>query len=241
MLSPLARSNASADQASLHEALLKTLDLNRQFAPAYVELALLDIRQAKFSDALGVARRAEQLEPARAGYHLLTGQILLRLGRGNDASAFARYVAERWFGPDHDEAVELWNGIPAAQRGPGDPLSDEVPKDTQTTEGKVRSTACGDQDHVFTLLLDRGDKALTFHSKGRFMSGFSDTLWYGEDHFTLCHHTEGLRAVVRYNSPTDNSYAGDLAELELREELPAPPAPKADTAPAEKNNGQSPQ
>jgi tetratricopeptide (TPR) repeat protein len=235
MLSPAARSSMRADQISFYNALLKTLDLNQRFAPAYVELALLGIRQGKYSDALGVARRAEQLEPARAGYHLLSGQILLRLGRGSDASAFARYVAERWFGPDHDEAVELWNEIPETQRPPGDPLSDEAPKETQTTEGKVRSTACADKDRSFALVLDRGNQALTFHSKAGFMSGFSDTIWYGEDHFTLCHHVEGLRAIVRYRSSADNSYAGDLAELELRQELPLPAIslPKAE-APVEK-------
>lgn len=234
MLSPIAHSDMPADQASLHDVLLKTLDLNRQFAPGYVELALLDMRQGKYSDALSVARRAEQLEPARAGYHLLSGQILLRLGRGSEAAAFARYVAERWFGPDHDEAVELWNEIPETQRAQGDPLSDEALKDTQTTEGKVRSTACTEKDHSFTLVLDRGDQALTFHSKTRFMSGFSDTIWYGEDHFTLCRHVEGLRAVVRYRPPGDSSYAGELAELELREQLPASPAPKTETTPVEK-------
>jgi len=233
MLSPIARSDMPADQASLHEALLKTLDLNNQFAPSYVELALLDVRQGKYSEALRLARRAEQLEPARAGYHLLTGQILLRLGRRSDASAFARYVAERWFGPDHDEAVDLWNEIPEAQRASGEPLSDEAPKETQTMQGKVRSTACSDKDHSFTLVLDRGNQDLTFHSKAGFMSGFSDTIWYGEDHFTLCHHVEGLRAVVRYKSPADKSYAGDLAELELREDLPASREPKTDKAPAE--------
>jgi Tfp pilus assembly protein PilF len=233
MLSGITRSEKPADQASLHDALLKTLDLNRQFAPAYVDLALLDIRQGKYSDALGVARRAEQLEPARAGYHLLSGQILLRLGRGTEASAFAKYVAERWFGPDHDEAVALWNAIPDSQRDQGDPLSDEIPKDTQTTEGRVHSTTCPGDDSI-TVVLDRGEQALTFHGKFPFMSGFSDTVWYGADHFSACRHIEGLRAVVRYRPSADNKYAGELAELELREELPPPPAPKTDTATAEK-------
>jgi len=130
--------------------------------------------------------------------------------------------------------VELWNEIPETQRASDDLLFDEAAKETQTTEGKVRSTACSDKDHSFALVLDRGDQALTFRSKAGFMSGFSDTIWYGEDHFTLCHHVEALRAVVRYRFPADNSYAGELAELELRKELPTSPLPKTDTAPAEK-------
>ncbi len=112
MLSPLARSDAPGDQDNLHQALLKTLDLNRQFAPAYVEIGRLDLRQGKPQDALAVLRRAEQLEPSRAGYHVWSGHILLRLNRGPDASDFARFVAERWVGSDHNEGVELWNQHP---------------------------------------------------------------------------------------------------------------------------------
>jgi Tfp pilus assembly protein PilF len=233
MLSGTIRSDKPADQATLHDALVKTLDLNRQFAPAYVELALLDIRQGKYSDALGVSRRAEQLEPARAGYHLLSGQILLRLERGTEASAVARYVAKRWFGPDHDEAIALWNEIPGSQRGEGDPLSDQIPKDTQTIEGRIHTTTCSN-DNSITVVLDRGDQALTFRGKFPFMSGFSDTIWYGSDHFSACRHIEGFRAIVRYKPSSDNRYAGDLAELELREELPPPPTPKTDTGTVEK-------
>ena len=147
MLSPVAHSDAVADQANLHDALLKTLDLNRQFAPAYIELSRMDLRQGKTSDAFAVSRRAEQLEPSRAGYHIWSGQILLRMNRATDASDFARFVAERWVGSDHNEAVELWNRIPAGQRGPGDPLNFEVPKDTQTAPANcVRSPAIRTRD-----------------------------------------------------------------------------------------------
>lgn len=231
MLSGITRSDTPADQASLRDALLKTLSLNPQLAPAFVEVALLDTRQGKYSDALAVARRAEQLEPSRAGYHLLSGQILLRLGRGSEASGFARFVADRWFGPDRDEAVALWNDIPDSQRGPGDPLLDEVPKDTQTTEGKVHSTTCPN-DGGMILELDRGDHALIFHGKFPFLTGFSDTLWYGEDHFSICRHVEGLHAVIRYKPSTVNKYAGELAELEFRQELAA--APESKTPPVAK-------
>jgi hypothetical protein len=63
------------------------------------------------------------------------------------------------------------------------------------------------------------------------MVGYSDTLWFGGDHFTLCHHLDGLRAVVRYKPSVDKPSAGEWVELELREDLPkaqdkssAPPA-----------------
>jgi hypothetical protein len=36
---------------------------------------------------------------------------------------------------------------------------------------------------------------MVFKSKGPQMIGYSDTLWYGSDHFSLCHHVEGMHAV----------------------------------------------
>jgi hypothetical protein len=169
------------------------------------------------------------LEPSRAGYHILTGQILLRQGKGVEAATFARFVAERWFGPDHDEAVELWNAVPPELRPAGDSLSETPPKDTQTLEGRVKVVNCSPKDQEWAVTINRDERTLTFHRKGGFAAGFSDTIWYGEDHFSLCHHLEGMRAIVRYKAPSDSTYGGDVAELEIRDELPET-SPKADPA-----------
>jgi tetratricopeptide (TPR) repeat protein len=219
MLSPLSVASSPAEMNAFGADMGKVLQLNPDFAPAYVQLARLALRENDLGSALAVARRAEELEPSRAGYHLLTGQILLRMGKGADAADSARYVAERWFGPDHDEAVELWNSVPSAQRS-GEPISEMLPKDTQTAAGKITSIVCGDPSHSLTLVLDHDGQLQTFHSKSGFETGYSDTLWYGGDHFTLCHHLEGLRAVVRYRAPADSGYAGDVAEIEIRDDLP---------------------
>ena len=144
------------------------------------------------------------------------------MGNGADAAASAQFVADRWFGPDHDEAVELWNSVPTAQRPVGESISEMVPKDTQTVEGTVKSVTCADQDQGWAFVLNHAGQSLTFHRKGGFAAGYSDTLWYGGDHFSLCHHIEGLRAVVRYHKPTDATYAGDVAEIEIRDDLPEP-------------------
>jgi Tfp pilus assembly protein PilF len=220
MLSPVAVSDSPADQTAFHDALLKVLELNRQFAPALVQLARLALRRNDPATALWFSRRAEALEPARAGYHLLVGQILLRMGRDNDSAAFAKFVADRWVGSDHDEAVELWNKIPAEKRPAAELRSDSATKDTQTIEGTVKSVSCGEQDQGWTFVLVHDGQPLIFHRKGSFEVGMSDTIWYGEDHFTLCHHLEGMRAVVRYRSPSDASYAGNVAEIGIRDDLP---------------------
>jgi tetratricopeptide (TPR) repeat protein len=231
MLSPLSTSNKVDDMNALGAALGKVLQLNPDFAPAYVQLARLAVREDDLASALTVARKAEELEPSRAGYHLLTGQILRRMGKGSDAAVSAKFVADRWFGPDHNEAIELWNSVPPAQR----PASEEsivelLPKDTQTVEGTVRSVNCAEQEQGWSFVLNHDGQPLTFHRKGGFATGYSDTLWYGGDHFNLCHHLEGLRAVIRYRNPADATYAGDVAEIEIRDDLPAPPKQSAASA-----------
>lgn len=222
MLSPSATAESPADQATFQAALLQVLHLNPQFAPAYVQLARVDLRKNDTANALAASRKAEQLEPSRAGYHLQSGHILLRMGKDDDAAAFAKFVADRWGGPDHDEAVELWNDVPAEQRPPGESLAEMIPKETQTVSGVVRSVECSRGPENLKLILVHDDHALTFHRKGGFINGFSDTLWYGADHYDICHHLEGKRAIVRYHPVADTSYAGDLAEVEIRDDLPSP-------------------
>lgn len=219
MMSPIATSDDLVDQHAFYEALAKVLALNPNFAPVYVQLAKLALRRNDLEGAFGLSRRAEELEPTRACYHLLSGQILRREGKGLDAAKFAKFVAERWLGADHNEAVELWNAVPSEQRPSGDSLFDAAPKDTQTAEGRVKSVTCAIKEGS-ELTINRDDQMLTFHGKGSFSTGFSDTIWYGEDHFTLCHHVEGMRAIVRYHPVPNAKYVGDITEIEIRDDLP---------------------
>ena len=233
MMSPIAASNVPADRVALEAALLKVLSSNPQFAPAYVQLARLALSRDDYPNAFGLARKAEQLEPTRAGYHLLSGRILLRMGKGAEAAAFARFVAERWRGPDHDEALELWNAIPAAELPAGVSFVEPLPKDVQIADGRVLSAACPakeDKDQPWTFTISSDGKNLTFRRKGGFPAGFTDTIWYGHDHFNLCHHLEGMRAVIRYKAAPDSTYAGDIAELEIRDDPPRGPAKESAAA-----------
>src|ERR1700685_3375170 len=144
MMSPLAKSDTAADEDEFGNALMQVLSLNPQFAQGYVQLALLALRRNDPQTAFGLSRKAEQLDPSLAGYHTLSGEILLRLGRGAEAAGFAQFVAQRWSGSDHDEAVELWNAIPPDQRPPGVTLSltPRLHKDTQSSGGVVTSVNC---------------------------------------------------------------------------------------------------
>jgi len=246
MMLPAARSDVPADQAEFERALLKVLDQEPQFAPALVQLARLYVRQGNLERGYGMARRAEQLEPARAGYHLLSGRILQLMGRGAEASGFARFVASRWQGPDHDEALELWNSVPAAQRTAGEAMTPSVVAGTQVVEGVVKSVQCGrsteNEEQKFTLVIEQGGHELTFQPKGGFGVGYSDTLWWGRDHFNSCQHIEGIRAVVHYKPSPDAKYAGELARLDLRDDLPQVPlqAKHAESSPPEKKSANKP-
>jgi Tfp pilus assembly protein PilF len=227
MLSPLATANSVAEVNACGATMGKVLHLNPDFAPAYVQLAKLALREGDLISAWQLSKKTEELEPSLAGYHLLTGEVLKRMGKGADAGAYAKFVADRWIGPDHDEAVELWNSLPVADRPALEPVSEtdlvDAEKGTQVAEGRIKSVACGDQDKEGSFVLDHDGNSLTFHRKaGAFSAGFSDTLWYGGDHFNLCHHLEGMRAVIRYRSASDASYAGDIMEIGIRDDLPEP-------------------
>ena len=225
-----AKRETPEQRKALRAELLQTTQINPQFAPAFVQLAILDLADGKDAKALASSRTAEELEPSRAGYHLLAGEILLRVKREKDAAESARYVADRWHGPDHNEAVALWNRIPVASRPADGTVVEEVEEQSQAAEGKMRSITCDEKSNN-EVTLQRGDDLMVFKSKGRQMIGYSDTLWYGSDHFSLCHHVEGMHAVVRYRPAVTKEYAGDWLSIELRDELPPESQHEAAKAP----------
>src|ERR1700688_3395274 len=215
---------------ALRAELEQVKQINPQFAPAYVQLAMLFIADGLGTKALVASRKAEQLEPSRAGYHLLSGEMLLRMNREKEAAETAKYVADRWHGPDHNEAVALWNRIPAASRPADAIVGEEVQEQSQAAEGNMRSVLCNEKSKN-EITLARGHHPIAFKSKGRQMIGYSDTLWYGSDHFSLCHHVEGMHAVIRYRPAVSKEYAGDWMSIELRDELPPEPQQEAAKAP----------
>lgn len=224
------QSGAVADLDARSQVLEHVLDMKPDFAPAYVELAKIYVEKGNLQLALGLSRKAEQLEPFRAGYHVLSGEILLLMNRPTEAATEAAYVADRWGGPDRDEALELWNKIPDAQRGDATLTVAASPRAEQVTEGIVKTVTCG--PGTFTITMDVNGKLETFKRAG-FVGGFSDTLWVGHDHFSPCFHVEGLRASVHYSPAKDPSYTGDLIYAGFRDDLRSQPVPAAARASAQ--------
>jgi tetratricopeptide (TPR) repeat protein len=227
MLSPPSHAATADEREAFHAALSKVLDINPQFAPAYVELAKFAVANGNLTLGLALARTAEKMEPSRAGYHLLTGNILLRMGHPAEAAAHAAYVASRWGSPDHDEAMELWNRVPPAQRSGDVPSDPPLGESLLSAEGTVKSVSC--DPHFVGITLDQAGQALTFKVKGG-LGGFSDTLWFGSDHYTPCFHVIGLRAVVRYKPDPDTSSAGVVVSWGFRDDLPPAQNASAETS-----------
>ena len=224
MLSPISTSQSVPDMNAFGATMGKVLQLNQQFAPAYVQLARLAIREGDLQSALILSRKAEEMEPSLAGYRLLSGQILHRMGKNAEAAAAAQFVADRWISADHNEAVELWNSIPSADRPNAEVKVEPAGKDALLVEGKVKSVSCGEKPQDWAaFVLDKDGNSMLFHHKTQYEGvGFSDTIWYGSDHFNPCHHLEGLRAIIYYHAPADATYAGDAIAVEIREDLPGP-------------------
>ena len=185
---------------------------------------MLALRQNDPKIALNYAIRAENLEPSRAGYHTYTGQILLRMGHYQEAAERARFVADRWTATDHNEAYELWTSIPEANRPVGDSIVEDRPKDSQRAEGSLKAATCGDRTQ-WSLSLSQGDQSLSFRQGDKFRWGYSDTLWYGQNHISICRGLEGKRTIVFYKPSHEGNVTGEALEVEVRNDLP--PAPKA--------------
>jgi hypothetical protein len=196
------------------------------FAPPYAELALVEWKLGRIQQAYKDGSQAERLEPWRAGYHVLTGRILLHGNQPALAAEYSRYVATHWFGPDHNEAVDLWQSVPSDKRGDGPPLAWDVPAGVEIARGKLLDVSCGNPTptggHTFnvTLMPDNsaGTKPLTFATDKGVRIGFSDTLWWGEDHFSSCHHLAGHPGVLAYKPQGPNG--AELVDLEVRDDLP---------------------
>src|SRR5262249_55947129 len=127
----------AGDRDATRAGLNHVVELNRDFAPAYIQLAAGYMREGNFESAVAPALKAQQLWPARAGYHILIGNILHTLGRDTEAVAVARYVAERWQDLHHDEAVALWQKLPAAVREGPELTKRPTPPGARITSGRI--------------------------------------------------------------------------------------------------------
>lgn len=226
--------------AQLDEQLQKVIQLNPRFAPALVARSQIYVRLGRLQDAYNIAIQGQRLEPDRAGYATNAAAILLLGQNYPEAIKLGNRTAARFTTSDSAEALAVVHE--ARRLGHVEATADERALEAQlmkyadgtvAVEGVVKSTTC-EKSKPLALALQLGDKTLNFVADKQYGVGFSDTLWYGEDHFSTCHHLEGMHAVVRYKNGSGNSAtpASDPAPptpfnwLELRDVLipVAPPA-----------------
>ena len=230
MTAPLSNTiflNQSPEQLQAIQIQLRHItQLAPTFAPTFAELALIEWKLGQLQQAYKDGNQAETLEPWRAGYHVLTARILLHGNQPTLAANYSRYVATHWFGSDHDEAVDLWQSVPSDKRGDGPPLALDVPPGTEIVRGKLLDVSCTNPTptggHTFnvTLMPDNpsGAKPLTFATDKGIGIGFSDTFWWGEDHFSACHHLAGHPGVLIYKP--QGLHGPELVDLQVRDERP---------------------
>lgn len=82
------------DFEATEKHLRRAIQLNPDFAPAYSMLALAYATQdTRLEEALGLARRAVELEPGAFEHQLRVGNVLLRMERADEAQRIAQRVA----------------------------------------------------------------------------------------------------------------------------------------------------
>jgi tetratricopeptide (TPR) repeat protein len=217
-----AANESTGELVSTQTVLRRVTELAPKFAPAYAELALIEGRMGQMQIAFKDSIEAERLEPRRAGYRLLTGRILLPA----KAAEHARYVASHWFGADHNEAVELFEAIPAAQRGDGPVPTLDLPLGSDVVRGTLVEVSCSSMPGATLVVTIKADDSTdawpaVYRGAGRSEGGFSDTVWWGEDHYSVCHHLQGHRALIAHKGE-------ELVDLEARDDLPDAVTPGAE-------------
>ena len=235
-----ARHNTDAESlGNLNTAMVEVERLNPRFAPAYVAQSRIYAQQGKFNEALAAANKAAELEPDRAGYITNVARILIAGKYFGKASEVARYVAGRWERSDRAEALEVLDE--ARTLGKITPSEDEkkwesdlmqYAEGTSATRGVIQSVTCkpspdkdaGGRRVAAEVVLQSDDRTIAFPIEKGLSTGWSDTLWYGSDHFTPCHYLEGRHAVARYKE--EPGKPPELRWLEIRDDLEFATPPK---------------
>jgi tetratricopeptide (TPR) repeat protein len=211
--------------ANLDAAMIRVLQLNPRFAPALIVRSQIYVKQGKLQDAYNIAVQAQKLEPDRGGYITHLAAILLLGHNYPVAVKTAETVVARWSTSDGAEALAVINEgrrlgkiEPSAAKQAQESDEMKYTEGTTAVEGVVKSVSC-EKSKPMEIVLQSGNQEFSFQSSGPHGVGFSDTLWYGEDHFNSCHHIEGMKAVVRYKPSAEQAAKSEIRWLEIRDDL----------------------
>ncbi len=210
-----------ASSQALLAALKQVQEMNPAFAPVYIELSKAYLKVGSMAEADSAARRASDLEPGRAGYYAHWAKIKLAMGKYKEAADLARYVAERWYATDRDQAIEIWGQVAEKdEKVRARPLSvkSDAPEGASAI-GVVTAVRCNPgMGPAFELQTGEQKLRLVLAAGRNIKIGFDDTLWYGSDHFNICHHLVGQRMAVVYEPSGPEQRA--LVQLRVEDERP---------------------
>ncbi|HET9696348.1 MAG TPA: hypothetical protein VFP40_05735 [Terriglobales bacterium] len=203
----------------------KVRDINPNFAPAHVELSRAYMKAGRLDLADGAAMTAAKAEQGRAGYWSQWARVRLARGDAKGAAEISRYVAERWTGTDRDQAIEIWKEAVAKDSKLGEkPLavSSDAPEGS-VASGTIAEVKC-EEKKPLDMSLKTGDRVLhlTTEEGKSFRMGFEDTVWFGSDHFSLCHHVQGRQANVIYKPMGEDK--GLIEQIRVEDSFPEPVA-----------------
>lgn len=84
----------------------------------------------------------------------------------------------------------------------------------------VAKSTCGEKGELTELLPKDPGEIAHFVPAKSMEGGFEDTLWYGKDHFSFCHHLEGRRAEIIFKSLAGKPGGGEILRLRVCDDLP---------------------
>lgn len=220
---------AKSDDDSLNAldaAMARVLQLNPTFAPALVVRSQVFVKEHRLQDAYNAALQAWRLEPDRPGYLTHLAAILDSAHDFQEAIHDADAVVSRWDFTDGAEALsvadharKLANIAETPEETAAGAEEMKYSTGLLVEDGFLSSVTCEPSKPLRFILSTPANGQIHFEVNGAFGMGFTDTLWYGEDHFTACHHLEGMKAVVRYTKSNDATPKNIAKWLEVRDDL----------------------
>jgi Tfp pilus assembly protein PilF len=216
------RSAQTADSFVRFKQILDdVIAINPNFTPAYVARSRVLVDIGDLNGAAISARKAANLKPNLAGYFLNYAEILMLQRKYPEALQMARFVANRWEGPNVGEALDLITRIRAAgklnvtdeEKMQERDLLNEYAEDTVPIRGEFKAINCSNSKINSFVVASQG-RDFSFRLKqGTY--GHSDTIGITSDHFNLCYHANGYPVVVRAKAAPLGAIT-DASTVEIR-------------------------
>jgi hypothetical protein len=101
-------------------------------------------------------------------------------------------------------------------------VSSDAPEGS-VASGTIAEVKC-EEKKPLDMSLKTGDRVLhlTTEEGKSFRMGFEDTVWFGSDHFSLCHHVQGRQANVIYKPMGEDK--GLIEQIRVEDSFPEPVA-----------------